>query len=73
MKDTAFFSSTLDAIVSLETTIGSHITSDNTMIISIDFLTFWPLHVCRFDLMGLNPDAPEDESGIKKAADNSEC
>ncbi|XP_035537800.1 acyl-protein thioesterase 2 [Morone saxatilis] len=25
-----------------------------------------------FDLMGLSPDCPEDESGIKKAADNSE-
>lgn len=23
--------------------------------------------------MGLNPDSPEDESGIKKAAENSEC
>lgn len=25
----------------------------------------------RFDLMGLTPDAPEDEAGIKKAAENS--
>ncbi|MEQ2206621.1 Acyl-protein thioesterase 2, partial [Xenoophorus captivus] len=25
-----------------------------------------------FDLMGLSPDSPEDESGIKKAAENSE-
>ncbi|CAM9328095.1 unnamed protein product [Lampetra planeri] len=25
-----------------------------------------------FDLMGLSPESPEDESGIKKAADNSE-
>ncbi|KAJ6655634.1 hypothetical protein lerEdw1_004986 [Lerista edwardsae] len=24
----------------------------------------------RFDLMGLSPDAPEDETGIKKAAEN---
>lgn len=23
--------------------------------------------------MGLSPDSPEDESGIKKAAENSEC
>lgn len=25
----------------------------------------------RFDLMGLTPDAPEDEAGIKKAAESS--
>lgn len=28
--------------------------------------------VNRFDLKGLSLDAPEDEPGIKKAADNSE-
>lgn len=28
--------------------------------------------VRRFDLMGLSPDSPEDESGIKRAAENSE-
>ena len=27
----------------------------------------------RFDLMGLSPDAPEDEAGIKKAAENSKA
>lgn len=27
----------------------------------------------RFDLMGLSPETPEDESGIKKAADHSEA
>lgn len=26
----------------------------------------------RFDLMGLSHDSPEDEAGIKKAAENSE-
>uniref|UniRef100_A0A8C6IUX3 palmitoyl-protein hydrolase n=1 Tax=Melopsittacus undulatus TaxID=13146 RepID=A0A8C6IUX3_MELUD len=26
-----------------------------------------------FDLMGLTPDAPEDEAGIKKAAENRWC
>ncbi|MEE6484403.1 hypothetical protein FKM82_013859 [Ascaphus truei] len=26
--------------------------------------------LCRFDLMGLSPDAPEDEAGIKKAAES---
>uniref|UniRef100_A0A8C3VGA9 palmitoyl-protein hydrolase n=1 Tax=Catharus ustulatus TaxID=91951 RepID=A0A8C3VGA9_CATUS len=26
-----------------------------------------------FDLMGLTPDAPEDEAGIKKAAENRRC
>lgn len=67
-----FFSSTLGAIVSLETTIGSRIGIDNTAIVSVDFLKHSPLHVCRFDLMGLSPDSPEDESGIKKAAENSE-
>uniref|UniRef100_A0A8C7LD23 palmitoyl-protein hydrolase n=1 Tax=Oncorhynchus kisutch TaxID=8019 RepID=A0A8C7LD23_ONCKI len=25
---------------------------------------------CRFDLMGLSPDSPEDEAGIKRAAEN---
>lgn len=25
----------------------------------------------RFDLMGLSPDSPEDEAGIKRAAENS--
>lgn len=37
LKETAF-TSTLGAIVSLETTIGSHIGTDNTAIVSIDFL-----------------------------------
>lgn len=31
------------------------------------------LHLPRFDLMGLSPDAPEDEAGIKKAAENSKA
>lgn len=30
-----------------------------------------PAAASRFDLMGLTPDAPEDEAGIKKAAENS--
>lgn len=30
-----------------------------------------PAASSRFDLMGLTPDAPEDEAGIKKAAENS--
>lgn len=41
----------------------------------------WPGSSCscqclcfpRFDLMGLSPDAPEDEAGIKKAAENSKA
>ncbi|KAI3358823.1 hypothetical protein L3Q82_015220, partial [Scortum barcoo] len=39
-------------------------------IVSIDFLKHSPLHVCRFDLMGLSLDSPEDEAGIKKAAES---
>lgn len=37
-------------------------------------LTFLVTALCvhRFDLMGLSPDSPEDESGIKRAAENSE-
>lgn len=27
---------------------------------------------CRFDIVSLSPDAAEDESGIKRAAENSE-
>lgn len=29
------------------------------------------LRLCRFDLMGFSPDSPEDETGIKMAAENS--
>lgn len=65
-------SPTLDFIVSLETTIGAHIANDNTAIVSIDVFKHWPLHLSRFDLTGLSPDSPEDEPGIKKAAENSE-
>lgn len=27
--------------------------------------------MCRFDIYGLNPDANEDEAGIKRASENS--
>ena len=30
-------------------------------------------NVHAYDLMGLSPDAPEDEAGIKKAAENSKA
>lgn len=63
------FSSTLAAIVSLETTILALTIQQLYLLI---FLKRSPLHVCRFDLMGLSPDSQEDDVGIKKAADNSE-
>ncbi len=66
------FRLTLSCIVSLEITIGSHIGTDNTAIVSIDVPKRSPLCLCRFDLMGLTPNCPEDESGIKKAAEDSE-
>lgn len=28
--------------------------------------------LCRFDIVGLSPDSAEDETGIKRAAENSE-
>ena len=36
---------------------------------SLTSSTSAPMH-SWFDLMGLNPDTPEDEAGIKKAAEN---
>lgn len=71
---THIFRSTL-AAVSLETATGSHVKIKHWQDWNF-YISFLFVCVCanssRFDLMGLSPDTPEDEPGIKKAAENSE-
>lgn len=51
-------------------TVCEHISADCVGVIHTVSFAFIPL-IYRFDIYGLSPDADEDETGIKRASENS--